>query len=59
MRREEGRLPQVGLGLRIDGRPDADGLPPPALGGHTEEILKERLGMDETTIADLRSRRII
>ena len=59
MRCAEGRLPQVGTGLRIDGRPAADGMPPPTLGGHTEEILKERLGMDEATIADLRSRRII
>lgn len=34
-------------------------LPPPMLGEHTEEVLREQLGYDQKTIAELRSEQII
>jgi crotonobetainyl-CoA:carnitine CoA-transferase CaiB-like acyl-CoA transferase len=34
-------------------------LPPPMLGEHTQQILKEILGYDEAKIDDLRSARVI
>ena len=35
-------LPQIGLGIRIDGRSSTASLPPPRLGAHTEAILGSR-----------------
>ncbi len=48
-----GLVPQVGLGIRFDNNNAVLRSPPPALGQHTERILKERLAMSETTITAL------
>ena len=51
-------VPMVGSPVRIDGeRADAD-LPPPALGAHTAEVLKE-LGIEAEELERLRSEAII
>jgi crotonobetainyl-CoA:carnitine CoA-transferase CaiB-like acyl-CoA transferase len=45
-----GRVPQVGLGIRLDDAPAAPRLPPPALGEHGPEVLREWLGWDADAI---------
>jgi crotonobetainyl-CoA:carnitine CoA-transferase CaiB-like acyl-CoA transferase len=52
-------IPQVGLGIRIDDRASGANLPPPRLGEHTDEALREWAGCDEQQIAALRAERII
>jgi crotonobetainyl-CoA:carnitine CoA-transferase CaiB-like acyl-CoA transferase len=55
----ENPVPQVGLGIRIDDRAAGANLPPPRLGEHTEQILREWIGCDERQIAALRTERVI
>lgn len=54
-----GKVPQVGLGIRFDGRSDVHRSAPPVLGADTESVLRERLGMSEACIAGLKERHII
>jgi crotonobetainyl-CoA:carnitine CoA-transferase CaiB-like acyl-CoA transferase len=54
-----GKVPQVGLGIRFDGKSDVHRRAPPMLGADTERVLRERLGMSEACIAGLRDRQII
>ena len=50
--------PLVGSPVRMDGeRADSD-LPPPRLGEHTDQILRE-LGVTTADVADLRSKGIV
>ncbi len=58
-RAEGRRLPQVGLGIAVDGSSASYRLPPPRLGAHTEAVLREWLGYDHGRIAGLRSSHII
>jgi crotonobetainyl-CoA:carnitine CoA-transferase CaiB-like acyl-CoA transferase len=46
-------VPQVRSPLRVDGRPAVVEGAPPALGQHTEEVL--RLGLDDADLASLRA----
>lgn len=55
----ERRLPQVGLGIRIDGESSSPRRKPPLLGEHSEELLREILGYDEGKIGELRRQAII
>jgi crotonobetainyl-CoA:carnitine CoA-transferase CaiB-like acyl-CoA transferase len=55
----ENPIPQVGLGIRIDDRASGANLPPPRLGEHTEDVLREWAGCDDRQIAALRAERII
>jgi crotonobetainyl-CoA:carnitine CoA-transferase CaiB-like acyl-CoA transferase len=56
----EGRaIPQVGLGIRFDGRTEGTTVPPPALGRHTGEVLQSWLGYDAARVEALRSRHIV
>jgi crotonobetainyl-CoA:carnitine CoA-transferase CaiB-like acyl-CoA transferase len=54
-----GRVPQVGLPLRYSGTPVKYERPPPLLGEHTAEVLRERLNYDDPTIARLASHGVI
>ncbi len=47
-------VPQVGLGIHVDGKDAGYRSPPPALGQHTEQVLTEILGYDATHLAVLR-----
>jgi len=50
--------PQVGLGIRVDEKAAGAALPPPALGEHTDAVLRG-LGYDEQKISTLRAEGII
>jgi crotonobetainyl-CoA:carnitine CoA-transferase CaiB-like acyl-CoA transferase len=53
------RIPQVGLGIRVDGSSDSYRFAPPGLGEHTDTVLREQLGLEEAQIAKLREQNII
>jgi len=55
---EVGRLRVMGQPLVFAGTPTRDPGPPPTLGQHTDEVLKE-LGYDAAAITDLRARKVI
>ncbi len=52
-------LTLVGAPMRLSATPPEIYLPPPALGEHTDLILREVLGMDERTIADYRANKAV
>jgi crotonobetainyl-CoA:carnitine CoA-transferase CaiB-like acyl-CoA transferase len=52
-------IPQVGLGIQVDGRRAGVRLAPPRLGEHTDTVLSGLLGYDRRRIEDLRSARIV
>jgi crotonobetainyl-CoA:carnitine CoA-transferase CaiB-like acyl-CoA transferase len=54
-----GTVPQVASPMRFSATPVAHDRPPPLLGEHTEEVLRERLGMDAAEIARLRDDGVI
>jgi len=51
-----GRLPMVASPMRFSATPLEHKVPPPLLGEHTEEVLKDLLGKDAAEIARLRER---
>ena len=53
------RIPQVGLGIRVDDSSETYRAPPPGLGEHTDAVLRELLGLDEAQLAGLREQHII
>ncbi|MBI1736865.1 MAG: CoA transferase [Candidatus Rokubacteria bacterium] len=53
-----GRLTLMGQPITVSPAATRDPGPPPALGQHTDEVLRE-LGYDDAAIADLRSRRVV
>ena len=54
-----GKLPLVASPMRFSGTPLEYRLPPPLLGEHTDQILKEFLKLNETEIAKLRADGIV
>ena len=53
---KDGRaIPQVGLGIRVDGAEAGIRIAPPLLGEHTESVLRDLLGYDGARIAALRA----
>ena len=50
-----GKLPLVSSPMRFSGTPLEYRMAPPLLGEHTDQVLKERLQLDETAIAKLRA----
>ncbi|MPZ47266.1 MAG: CoA transferase [Betaproteobacteria bacterium] len=52
-------IPQVGLGIRVDGVAAGIRLAPPRLGEHTDSVLSEMLGYDGKRIADLHSAGVV
>jgi crotonobetainyl-CoA:carnitine CoA-transferase CaiB-like acyl-CoA transferase len=55
----DGPIPQVGLGIRFDGRTEGTSVPPPKLGAHTEDVLRSWLDLEPTHIEQLRAQRTI
>ena len=53
------RVPQVGLGIGIDGANATYRSPPPKLGEHTGAVLCDWLGYDAQTVASLRLQKVI
>ena len=53
------RVPQVGLGIGIDGSNATYRTPPPKLGEHTATILRDWLGYDAQAVASLRLQKLI
>ena len=54
-----GSVALVGTPIRMSASPPALDRAPPTLGQHTEEVLRELAGVDATTLASLRARRIV
>jgi len=54
-----GGLRLLGIPLTLHGTPATVRRPPPTLGQHTEEILREELGMTDTRIRELRVLKVI
>jgi crotonobetainyl-CoA:carnitine CoA-transferase CaiB-like acyl-CoA transferase len=54
-----GKLPLVASPMRFSGTPLEYRLPPPLLGEHTDQILKELLKLNETEIAKLRAEGVL
>jgi len=52
-------VPQVGLGIRVDGSSQTYRYAPPGLGEHTDAVLREQVGLNAAQIADLRKQNII
>ena len=55
----DGAIPQVGLGIRFDGRTEGTGTPPPKLGAHTLDVLRDWLGCSAEEMERLRAQRVI
>jgi crotonobetainyl-CoA:carnitine CoA-transferase CaiB-like acyl-CoA transferase len=53
------RIPQVGLGIGVDGNNASYRSAPPKLGEHTDEVLRSVLGYDESEVARLRADRVV
>ena len=53
------RVPQVGLGIGIDGTNATYRMPPPRLGEHTDRVLREWLNYDGPRVAALRAQKLI
>jgi crotonobetainyl-CoA:carnitine CoA-transferase CaiB-like acyl-CoA transferase len=54
-----GSVPQVAMPIRFSVTPAGYGRPPPLLGEHTAQVLRERLALDAATIAALAARGVI
>jgi len=54
-----GDLKLIGMPYKFSSTPAIVRRPPPMLGEHTDEILREELGLDATAIAELRERKVI
>jgi len=54
-----GRVPLVGSPIHMSATPPAYDRPPPTLGQHTDEVLRELAGLDAAALGDLRARGLI
>jgi succinate--hydroxymethylglutarate CoA-transferase len=55
----EGDIKMVGSPLRFSATPASVRRPPPILGQHTEQVLRDVLGFSEARIAELRAQKVI
>ncbi len=55
----DGPIPQVGLGIRFDGRTEGTAVPPPRLGADTDQILGTWLHCDAAQLEQLRAQHTI
>ncbi len=54
-----GRIKVTGVPIQLGRSPGSVRLPPPTLGQHTQEILRELLGMSEKEVEELRTDGIV
>jgi crotonobetainyl-CoA:carnitine CoA-transferase CaiB-like acyl-CoA transferase len=54
-----GRRRFVGSPLHLDEADRSSSLPPPGLGQHTDDVLRERLGLDPAEVEALRRRGVV
>jgi formyl-CoA transferase len=54
-----GKLPLVSSPMRFSGTPLEYRLPPPLLGEHTDEVLRNLLGKSEAEIVQLRAEGVL
>jgi formyl-CoA transferase len=54
-----GKVPLVASPMRFSATPVEPKRPPPVLGQHTDEILRDLLGLDAATIAELKSNHVV
>jgi crotonobetainyl-CoA:carnitine CoA-transferase CaiB-like acyl-CoA transferase len=54
-----GKVPLIASPMKFSGTPLEFKQPPPVLGQHTDEVLRERLRLDDATIARLRADGIV
>jgi crotonobetainyl-CoA:carnitine CoA-transferase CaiB-like acyl-CoA transferase len=54
-----GEIPIVASPINLSETPASYDRPPPLLGEHTDEVLKEHLGLDAEAISELRSKGIL
>jgi len=54
-----GTVDLVGNPVKMSDTPPAYTLAPPVCGQHTEEVLRDILGVDNATLTDLQNRKII
>jgi crotonobetainyl-CoA:carnitine CoA-transferase CaiB-like acyl-CoA transferase len=54
-----GRLPLLGNPLHLSETPAQYDRPPPLLGAHTDEVLREILGLEQSQIESLRQQNIV
>jgi formyl-CoA transferase len=55
----EGTIPLIGNPVKVAGHQGAPVGPPPLLGQHTEEVLRDLLGYDAAALAALRAAAVI
>jgi crotonobetainyl-CoA:carnitine CoA-transferase CaiB-like acyl-CoA transferase len=56
---KNGLVPQVGLGIKFNGQSAVHRIPPPTLGQDTVRVLKDRLGLPDAKLDELRHEGII
>ena len=54
-----GEVPLIGSNYRFSDTPVDDTRPPPSLGEHTEQVLKDLAGFGDAEVAALREKKVI